>query len=260
MTQDTLSRPIHPTEGELLRFGDGECRPHEHGLIERHVAECAECAESFRFFQAATAQLHDALEDIPIEPVIDAKQRFLAAALRIRPQPSGRRPFQRSALLRAAVIVFALIGVGVSASPVRAWILEFLGIAAEPAPVEEPSIQPVADVPGTQPTSSTVSFLPAGSTFRIEITGPQQSGTLTIRIGDRPTASVRVTGNTSGDSLLVTGDGFWIFNTPESSATYTVTVPPTISELSVQVGDAPVRTLSPEQIAAQDSVVLELSR
>ncbi len=73
-------------------------------------------------------------------------------------------------------------------------------------------------------------------------------------------ASATITGRSEADALLVMQDGFRIQNTASSSATYVVMVPLDVQRVIVRVGSTQIQSFSTDQIAAGDSVVIDISR
>ena len=257
MTQPTTDI-VHPADSDILRFHDGECDAEERDCIAAHVAECSACAETSRLFQDTTRHLHDTLEDMPIPPVYGAKERFLAAARRNRSTSPVRRSFQqRTPWLRAAVIIFGALVVSMWAPPVRAWFFRL--ISPEP-PVTAEAAAPAQDVPAPSLTSSVVSFVPTASTFVVDVITRQDDGRLTLHVVRDRAASATITGRSEADALLVMQDGFRIQNTPSSSATYAVMVPFDIRRVIVRIGSTQTQSFTTDQIAAGDSVVIDISR
>ena len=102
MTQDTLTGDPHIADGDILRFHDDECNSVERDRIARHLAECPTCVESSKFFQAVSKQLDASLDEIEVQPIEGAKQRFLTARARVtHSAPQLGKP-RRVQLLRAA--------------------------------------------------------------------------------------------------------------------------------------------------------------
>ena len=256
MTQPTTDI-VHPADSDILRFHDGECDVEERDCIAAHVAECSACAETSRLFQDTTRHLHSTLADIPIPPVNGAKERFLAAARRNRSTSPVRRSFQqRTPWLRAAVVIFGALVVSMWAPPVRAWFLRLL--SPEPPPAAETEA-PAQDVPASL-TSSVVSFVPTASTFVVDVITRQDDGRLTLHVVRDRAASATITGRSEADALLVMQDGFRIQNTGSSSATYAVMVPFDVQRVIVRIGSTQTQSFATDQIAAGDSVVIDISR
>ena len=258
MMSDVLTGTPHLTDGEILRFGDGECGQLEGGRIARHLAECSRCADAARFLEVTTKQLTASLDEIEVQPVADAKQRFLAAAAAIAPAAAPPETRRMGQLLRAAIVVFGLIGAGMWAPPVRAWFLELI----TPAGSRSVEVVPTPDREGTsaQRTSSTISFVPTASTLMVDIATRQDGGSLTIRLGEGSSVSARVTGRAPSDSVLVMGNGIRIRNSAASSATYSITIPASVSRISVFVGGGAASSYSAQTVAARDSLVISLAR
>ncbi len=256
MTQDTLTGDPHIADGDILRFHDDECNSVERDRIARHLAECPTCVESSKFFQAVSKQLDASLDEIEVQPIEGAKQRFLTARARVTHSAPQLGKHRRVQLLRAAAVILAVVGAGMWAPPVRAWFFELL-TPARPNTVEITSA-PVEAEP--LPTSSTISFVPSSSAFVIEIATTPVSGSLVIAVGEGDAASTRVTGRAAGESVFVTGDGIEIRNSAASTATYGVTVPSTVRRITVILGGSEIASYTASVIAGRDSVVIQLAR
>ncbi len=257
MTQPTMDI-VHPADSDILRFHDGECGAEERNGIAAHIAECSACAETSSLFQDTTRQLHDTLEDMPTPPVVGAKERFLAAVRQNGSTSPVTRSFQqRTPWLRAAVVIFGALVVSMWAPPVRAWFFRL--ISPEP-PVAAETEVPAQNVPAPSLTSSVVSFVPTASTFVVDVITRQDHGRLTLHVVRDRAASATITGRSEADALLVMQDGFRIQNTASSSATYVVMVPLDVQRVIVRVGSTQIQSFSTDQIAAGDSVVIDISR
>ena len=256
MTQSIL-KDTHPADSEILRFHDGECGVAEAERVAEHIAACPRCGETYGLFHTATRHLQAALEEMPIQPVPQAKERLLSAALRQRrARPFGGLSRPQSPLLRAAIVIFGLFIVSMWAPPVRAWVFRLFHID-QPANVATAPV-PQRDEPLSTPSSSTVSFVPASPTFVIDVATAQLDGRLTIRVIQSARASARITGGSPDDALLVMDDGVRIQNSRESSALFTVLVPSSVVTITLRMAGAEARSYSTQEIARQDSVVVTL--
>ena len=88
----------------------------------------------------------------------------------------------------------------------------------------------------------------------------QDDGRLTLHVVRDRAASATITGRSEADALLVMQDGFRIQNTASSSATYAVMVPFDVRRVIVRIVSTQTRSFSTDQIAAGDSVVIDISR
>lgn len=223
MTNHTLASPAHPSDADVLRYHDGELPADERSALDRHLAECAICRETLHLFDAMSSSVR--VMD-PLPPSDFARRRARNAAR------AARRVRRTRVVLRAAVAVLAVGSVG-AVTPVRAWLVDLLRRPASetetPAPAPAPDAEP-------QP-GSTVSFVPSGSIFVVELAAAQPAGTLTLRPGDGPAVSARVADGRAGVGLLVVDNGFRIRNQATDSTSYVVTIPPSIERVDVRRPD-----------------------
>jgi hypothetical protein len=155
--------------------------------------------------------------------------------------------------LRAAAIVLLVLGVGVLATPARAWVAalvaELFG-GGDPAPVETPAPAPaVESAPETQ-AASRVEFVPAGSTFSIDVANAQAAGGLTLQRAAGETAVAEIVGAGSAD-FLVLPSGLRIQNAAGASAEYRVSVPAGVRRVPVRVGGREMATVDVREIGPE---------
>jgi hypothetical protein len=208
----------HLDDGELIRLLDGECSFEEQARITSHLATCATCT-----------QRHQEL--------VGLTQAVTAALVRgDQPARSARPPKPRWHLdaFRAAAVLLA-VSVGVAAAtthPVRAWLsarwADLRATVGSPAPSG-------TDSPGT----TTVRFVPATSTFTIELVARQDAGVLTIDLSADTIASATVTSGGRGEELVVLPEGLRIVNRPDDKSSYDVRLPGRVTQVMVRIAGAP---------------------
>jgi anti-sigma factor RsiW len=210
----------HVDDGELIRLLDGECSAEERARIESHLATCAECAQRREGLDGLAHAVSTALVrgDEPVR------------SLRV----PGRR--WRPPAIRAAAVLL-LVSVGVAAAsvpPVRAWLsarwADLRGIVA-------PRATPGPESRG----ATTVRFVPTAGAFTIELVARQDTGVLTIDVSADTLASATVTPSLRGEDLIVLPGGLRIVNRPSDRASYEVRLPRGVTEVRIQVADAPER-------------------
>lgn len=197
-------------------------------------------------------------ESKPADAVsIDAKSSVDAKSSGAKVIPmrrAARRASTNRPWLRAAAIVLLVLGVGVLATPARAWVAalvaELFGGGDEPAPVEAPAPTTTAEpAPETQ-AASRVEFVPAGSTFSIDVANAQAAGGLTLQRAAGETAVAEIVGAGSAD-FLVLPSGLRIQNAAGAGAEYRVSVPASVRRVTVRVAGhetatVDVREMGPE--------------
>ncbi len=231
----------HPGDGELLRYLDRECDAVEREDIQRHVESCERCVATLNMFGEFSERLSAMLPALDVAPSPDASQRALARAREAAPEFRRGSSWQAH-LARAAAIALILLGLGLTFSPVRAWLAERLSavqtlIRGEPAAQERSG-------PAGQASPSTVSFVPGAGVFSIDIAEPQQDGALTLTVAEGPRASAQVLGSVAGEGILVLPNSLRIDNTSESLADYAVTLPGRLTEIRLRIGGEETLTVS----------------
>ena len=213
----------HPHDGDLMRYLDHECDPIEREDIRRHVEGCERCAELLGQFEGYSERLAALLPELDAAPPAPAIEEILLGAA------AGTRR-----LARAAAIAFALLGLGMTVSPVRAWLAERFSAVQEALLTSQPAVQETA--PTLQPQSpSTVSFAPAPGAFFIDIVAAQESGMLKLTVQQGRIASAQVRGAVTDEGLLVLPDRLRITNSSTSAADYAVTLPSQLTKITLRI-------------------------
>lgn len=244
MIQAVMDLRAHPHDGDLMRYLDHECDPIEREDIRRHVEGCERCAELLGRFEGYSERLAALLPELDAAPPALAIEEILlgaaAGARRLErtvdalPALPPRARNARRSLARAAVIAFALLGLGMTVSPVRAWLVERFSAVQEALLTSQPAVQETA--PTLQPQSpSTVSFTPAPGAFFIDIVAAQESGMLKLTVQQGRIASAQVRGAVTDEGLLVLPDRLRITNSSTSAADYAVTLPSQLTKITVRI-------------------------
>ena len=267
---DSRTLTGHPDDGALLRLLDGE-DDGDTAAAREHVATCADCRRRLATLRRRGERLAVLLArtDFPVPasapgpvgevasddaiPAIEASPSSDAKVIPLRRRTAAASTDSRRTWLRAAAIVLLVLGVGVVATPARAWIAAFLSDlmgGGDPAPVETPVAPPTVDQPPAAPAaSSSVRFVPAGSTFRIDVAHEQAAGGLTLLRAEGESATAEVLGGEA--DLLVLPSGLRIGNRAGSAADYRVSVPAGVRRVTVRVGGGAPTTVDAAEIGAE---------
>jgi anti-sigma factor RsiW len=214
----------HSTDGDLIRWLDGELDDDERSALEHHVGKCEDCAALAQNLRQRSGLVHAALRLLDPAPV----QRRVRAPL------------------AWAAGVLLLLGVGAGVPPVRAWIIDQTqGLWASVTGAARPT--PTLPAPVRRDsTSAAVTFVPASGVFVLEVGGHQASGRLTIERSAGSTAVATVIGGDGDESFVVLPAGLRIENAPGASASYWVRLPATVSRILVVVGTGPPIVVEPQ--------------
>ncbi|HEV2130285.1 MAG TPA: hypothetical protein VGR27_04255, partial [Longimicrobiaceae bacterium] len=244
-------------DAELVRLIDGEGEAEERARVLAHTATCAQCAERLEMIRHRGQRLSELLADwdahtIPV-PDSPLSPGDLESARARRRSPA---PASLPVWMRAAAGIVLLLGVGMTVSPLRAWVMEqWAEVAAQLAGremVEQPE-RPRVAAPG-----HLVSFLPEGDEFLLQVDAPQAEGVLELLIEAVPRASAEISGGGAEENLLVLPEGLRIRNAAGSQASYRVTLPAELREVRVRIGDSPAVSYDPRTLSLPARRVLDL--
>jgi anti-sigma factor RsiW len=226
----------HRDDGELVRYLDGQPEGAERHEVPAHLERCAVCRarllalrQQGEAFRGMLGRLDEAT------PNELARARALRATRTAEERSRPRRAWLASGPLRAAAAVVLLLAGGLTVAPLRAWVIEHVGVLTRgerPAPVarrEAPAPAPRAVESGA------VSFTPAGKVFVLELRHLQPTGTVTLQLRDVPLATARVTGG-KDEEIVVLPSGVRVENERASVASYTVTLPADLDLVQVFAG------------------------
>ena len=203
------------TDGDIIRYLDRECPPEEAQYIAAHLTRCNTCRERVEVLQKRLGVLSSLLNQADFTPE----------------ERAPRRAWFDHSSLRAAAIILVTLGVGLSFTPVRAWVVEtWLRAAVSLSPTT------VGDVRGA-PGYGIVSFAVDGPSLTIEVAAVQAGGELHVRVGDGGLASARVDGGDGSEELVVLPGALRIVSSPSSGADYHVVVPAGLAGISVRIGE-----------------------
>jgi hypothetical protein len=234
----------HIADDAHIRFLDGECEADERIAVTEHVARCSSCARRLAELRERNAAVTRLLAEADAAP---------------REAPARARP-QRRVRLLVAVAGLVLAVVVTAVSPVRAWIVErsqalwtlVSGGLEQPPPAPSP-------IPTEQATPfASVSFAVGGGWLTVDVARRQAEGVLVVEIVDAATASAAITGGGLGGDLVVLPGQLRIANSPESTASYRVRVPPTLTRVEILIAGVQQAVLDPRRTTESRTVDLAL--
>lgn len=245
----------HLEDGVLVRLLDDQADASEAAEVRDHLAACAGCRSRLELLRRRGATLSrilartdfaapsmSASTPMPMPTAGPARPDGADVIPLRRPAPMAQRPW-----MRAAAIVLVALGVGVLASPARAWIARWVSermaaVSGTPdaggeRPVAAP--MPVAPLPG-----SSVRFTPAGDEFTLTIAHAQAAGTLTLAPVNGAEVVAEVVPGTGDAELLVLPAGLRVGNEPGAAAEFRVGIPASVRRVRLRVGAGPERVVA----------------
>lgn len=235
MTERAEPTAAHPTDADLVRLLDGET---ERSGLRQHLGACEDCRERRRRLAGWSDEVGRIL-DAADPVVVDRGDRSADPT-----DPSASR------WLMVAAGVLLLISAGLALQPVRAWVVDRAEDVAERLGITDRA----SSERGTVGRGASVSFVPDGEHLRIQVEARQQSGRLELRMareGDRVRASVATSDPGEGPSPAFAAypSELRISNSSGSGASYRVTVPASVRELEIRVGNRRLARLAGEELS-----------
>lgn len=232
------------TDAELIRYLDGELESAERARVEALIAAAPAIADRAHVLRRRGTRLGTLLA--AVDPS-DADVRASATSIRrdiagdVRPHVPRAHGWRRTQLLRAAALMAALLGGTLLVEPARAWIIEQMRAAAVASGLIEPT--PTAPAAPVAPPSIEPGwrFSLPWSTDSFELDAGDAVGTLVIRRGTGPSAIIE-SADAGVTRIAITPLGMRLIGAGTGVATYTLTLPPTVSRLHL------VRAGTPEEI------------
>jgi hypothetical protein len=247
MDSDRLSP--HLDDSALLHLVDEDAHPLKIGLWREHVHACGECRSRLDRRRVESDRVRAALAELQVPagfpPASAVIERARAAQVGVTPIHTRRRrgPWPRAA---AAIVILLLPLVLVPS--VRAALVDWIRQGWESV-VGPSSPPPTEALPPTEAGSGfTLRFTPVGSVLRLTIERAQSEGEIVVARGDGADGSLVVEGE--GVEALVTEDGVRVRNDASSRATLRLTVPAALQELTVQIEDRPIQTVTAAELNA----------
>jgi len=214
----------HVEDGALVRYLDHECDRDELAAVQGHLDRCDTCGT-----RVAELRRYSATVSI---------------ALRALDPPIGTRRRAPRWGLRAAVAAVAVLGVAASVAPVRAWIIGTTQTLWET--VMGTGVESPRPTPSTPARSASVTFVPEGTRFVIEVATRQTAGRLVLTAVPGDSATTVVFGGAGTADLVVLPAGLRIVNAATSTASYEVRLPQHLTRVVVRVGSAAPVTFDPQ--------------
>jgi hypothetical protein len=230
-------------DGVLIRWIDGELDAPDRDRLEQHLAECEHCAGRSEALRRRGARLSSLLAATApaVPPWVPPHAEAAVFPLDAARQRRTRSPAQsRVPWMRIAAGVLLLLGLGLGASPMRAWVAHWVGERWEEATAmlgrETPAGRP--DAAGSEAAAATrLRFIPEGREIMIRLASPQGGGSLLLLPHDGADVTVEVERGGAEDVLLL-ADAVEIRNTPTSVAVYRVRLPAALGRVEVRVGSS----------------------
>lgn len=226
-------------DSRLVRLLDGEVSATERAELLELLESSQEARARYDQLQAVSSRLSQLLdqEATPRVPPLSLPERR-----RIRGRHSGGGMW-----LRIAAGVVLLLAVGLTVDPVRAWLTTGVQRVVELFAYQESSSTGEEGVAPDQETESpsSVSFVPAGPVFAVEVRALQPTGMLIVEsVSDSGEVTASIVAG-ARETLVVLPSGLGITNTGESTADYIVSVPSRLASVEVRIDGVVVATLSP---------------
>ncbi len=247
----------HAEDAELVRLLDGEGGEEERERTLAHMAVCTSCTERLEMIRHRGARLSELLAgweadaiEVPEPPVP------LSDIERARARGRSPAPALLPVWMRVAAGIVLLLGVGLTVSPLRAWVIERWAQVSAQLAGREVVEQP--ERPHGAASGHVVSFLPEGDEFLLQVDAAQAEGVLELLIEAVPRASAEISAGAAGENLLVLPYGLRIRNAAGSQASYRVTLPAALRQVRVSIGDAPAVSYDPRTLTLPARRVLDL--
>jgi hypothetical protein len=229
--QTALSGP-HLDDGELVRYLDAEGTNEETRRWDEHLGACPRCrgeAETLRTNSRALSRWLAAADfDTTAAPAA-------AAAPAVRPGRRGVRHRARGGSgpwLKAAVITLLLAAPLAALQPVREWIADQVAaLRTDPA-----GIQPAQAPASGDAQAGVIRFVPAPGSFQVIVDVPQEEGFLRVGRTAGPEAVLEIRGAGARPEPVVSARGIRIVNSRAATTSYTLSLPPEVDAVSVDIG------------------------
>ncbi len=209
------------TDGDIVRYVDRECSPEEAQNIAAHLARCDTCRERVEVLERRLGMLSSLLTeaDFTLQERVPRRVRF------------------DTPMLRAAAVILVTLGVGLTFTPVRAWVVDaWTRVVESSAPVAS---EEFADAQGY----GIVSFAVEGPSLTIEVGTVQAAGVLRVQVGGEGLVSARVEGGDGSEELVVLPGVLRIESNTTSGADYHVIVPAALTRISIRIGEGEIHDL-----------------
>lgn len=239
MSETTEAPAPHPSDGDLVRLLDGET---EDPALEEHLGACDDCRRRYRRIAGWSRQVGRALD--AADPLVEEPEDRDREA-----EASGGLSVPRWA--KAAAVALLVLAGALALEPVRAWVVD----RAERVARHLGFVEPRAPDAGAADGGASIAFVPEGRRLRIQVEAPQPEGELEVTAGP---GDGRVRASVVGGEPGAGGPapGFAAFpselrirNGSGSAASYRVTVPASLQEVEIRLGDRRLARLAGDELA-----------
>lgn len=219
----------HLTDGELVRLLDGEVARSPASELEEHLRSCESCGDRYRRIEESSRDVRRTLD--AADPLIRERAESDGVA---GGGPVGS-PARFPRWMKIAAGMVLLLTAGLAVQPVRAWMADRVEDVVERLGLGGPTPEASAGEAG-----STVSFFVESSRLLVRIESPQEDGRMEVDVapqGREVRASILSGADVSTPALVVLPSELRVRNSPGSRASYRITVPASLAELEIRVGD-----------------------
>jgi hypothetical protein len=235
MNRQTARSGPHLDDGELVRYLDAEGTAGEARRWDEHLGACPRCrgeAETLRENSRALSRWLAATD-------FDTTATPAAAADAVPAIGPGRRGVAHRARggsgpwLKAAVITLLLAAPLAALPPVREWIAHQVASLRADDPA---GIRPAQAPASGDAQTGVIRFVPAPGSFRVVVDEPQAEGILRVGRTTGPEAILELRGDGARPEPMISARGIRIANTQAATTSYTLSLPPEVDAVSVDVG------------------------
>lgn len=211
---------MHPDTEAIQRLLHGELGVAEAAAVRDHIGRCADCRRRWEQAQEDEAQVFGLLGRLDeVAPATD-----ISAVVRRARRPG--RPLGRLAATLVLSAGLATAAYAMPGSPLPRWLVQVRQWIAGPVPVVPPT-----PVPPPVQGSSGIAVAP-GEHFTIEFTVPQDTGTVTVRLGDGPALVATALGP---GAAFETGPSRLVIRNEGARIGYEVLLPRTAASVDLRV-------------------------
>ncbi len=223
------------TDAQLFSLLDGDTPASS--FAAAHLATCAECADRLRVMRLRWSRL-DALLEATDAPLGGVLPPTLAELRRHRARGSTRHA-------RWAAGIALMIAAGVVASPLRAWVVDW--VSDHWAAVADSA----ARSPRTPPAPTVVEqglYFPAGRELVLDFDAPQTEGEVIVSRGDATDVYVGLRSRGAVDPVQLTPSGLRVRNRMESAVSYRLVLPAHVAVFHLRVAGRTAATRQSEEL------------
>ena len=217
------------TDAELFALLDGDA-PFA-GIEAAHLRTCAECTDRLRVMRLRWSRLNALLRDADA-PLGGVLPPTLAELRRHRARDSTR-------YLRWAAGIALLIAAGAVASPLRAWVVDW--VSDRWAAIAGPEARSTQAPPAPIIMEQGLHF-PAGRELVLDFDAPQTEGAVVVSRGDATDVYVGLQSRGALDPVQLTASGLRVRNQMDSAVSYRLVLPVHVEVFHLRVAGQTVAT------------------